>query len=70
MVCPIGINAFLFSGFCSVSKVPAGNFSNASFVGANTAKVLLPFKVSTRSVAFTAAINLVWFLDPAAISIM
>ena len=59
----IPFNAFLFSGFCGVSTVPAGNYSNASFVGANTAKVLLPSKVSTRSVAFTAAINVVWSLD-------
>mgnify|MGYP000391411717 CR=1 FL=1 len=35
--------------------VPAGNFANASLVGANTVNKPAPFNVSTKSAACTAA---------------
>jgi len=45
----------LFSGFNSVSTVPAGSFSKAAFVGAKTVNGPSLFKVDTRSAAVTAA---------------
>src|SRR4249920_3816672 len=45
----------LFSGFDSVSSVPAGSLANASFVGANTVKGPVPDNVSARPAAFTPA---------------
>ena len=47
----------MFSGFNKPSTVPAGNLSNAAFVGANTVNGPSPLKVSTKSAAFTAATN-------------
>ena len=45
----------LFSGFSSVSTVPAGSFENAALVGANTVKGPALISVSTSPAAFTAA---------------
>ena len=45
----------LFSGFNSFSTVPAGSFSNAALVGANTVNGPLPERVSARPAALTAA---------------
>ena len=41
----------------NASTVPAGNFANASSVGANTVKGPALFKVSTKPAAVTAAAN-------------
>ena len=47
----------LFSGFSRSFTVPAGSLAKASSVGAKTVNGPLPFSVSTRSVAWTAATN-------------
>ncbi len=52
----------LFSGFTSVSTVPAGSFLNAASVGAKTVKGPGPDSVSTRPAAFTAATSVVRLL--------
>ena len=52
----------MFSGFSSVSTVPAGSASNAAFTGANTVNGPLLCSVSTRPAAFTAATSVVWSL--------
>src|SRR4051812_10970021 len=57
------VSFFLFSGLTSVFTVPAGNFSNASLVGAKTVKGPLPSNVVTRSAAFTAATKVVWSFE-------
>ena len=49
----------LFSGFTSMSTVPAGSFAKASLVGANTVNGPGPFNVSTRPAALTAATSVV-----------
>src|ERR1700712_1648368 len=58
----------LFSGFRSVSTVPAGSFANAALVGANTVKGPGPDKVSTRPAALTAATSVVWSFELTALS--
>src|SRR6201996_2452769 len=58
----------LFSGFSSVSTVPAGSFANASFVGANTVNGPAPSSVSTKPAAFTAATSVVWSCEFTAFS--
>ena len=60
----------LFSGLSRSSTVPFGSAANASFVGANTVNGPLPFSVSTRSAAFTAATSVVWSLEFIAFSTM
>ena len=45
----------LFSGLSNDSTVPFGNLAKASSVGANTVNGPLPFKVSTKPAALTAA---------------
>ena len=55
------VNVALFSGLTSVSTVPAGNFANASLVGANTVNGPVPDNVVTRSAALTAATSVVKF---------
>jgi hypothetical protein len=45
----------LFSGFNSISTVPAGNLAKAASVGANTVNGPSPFKVSKSPPALTAA---------------
>jgi hypothetical protein len=50
--------------------VPAGNLSKASFVGANTVKGPLLFKVSTSPAALTAATRVVWSAELTALSTM
>jgi hypothetical protein len=45
----------LFSGFSSVSTVPAGSAEKAELVGAKTVNGPAPFSVSTSPAAFTAA---------------
>jgi hypothetical protein len=57
----------LFSGFSSVSTVPAGSFANASSVGAKTVNGPFPFSVSTSPAAcsaFASVLN-----DPAATAV-
>ena len=49
----------LFSGFSSVSTVPAGSFSKAALVGAKTVNGPAPWSVSTRPAALTAATSVV-----------
>src|SRR5688500_18744397 len=44
----------LFSGFSSVSSVPAGSLANAASVGANTVNGPGPLSVATRSAASSA----------------
>src|SRR5579864_2541787 len=60
----------LFSGFSSVSTVPAGSLANASLVGAKTVNGPAPLSVSTRPAAFTAATRVVWSAELTALSIM
>ena len=50
----------MFSGFNSVSTVPAGSLSNAELVGANTVNGPLLLSVSTSPAALTAATSVVW----------
>src|ERR1700743_2434879 len=57
------VSVALFSGFTSVSTVPAGSFAKAALVGANTVNGPLPSRVSTRPAAFTAATSVVWCLE-------
>src|ERR1700687_943755 len=57
----------LFSGFNRSSVVPAGNFANASSVGAKTVKGPLPFRVSTRPAACSAAVKVL--NEPAATAV-
>src|ERR1700749_1873263 len=54
------VSVALFSGFTRVSTVPAGSFSKAALVGANTVNGPLPSRVSTRPGAFTAATRGGW----------
>ena len=49
----------LFSGFNSVSTVPAGSFAKASLVGANTVNGPLPLSVSTSPPALIATTSVV-----------
>jgi len=49
----------LFSGWSSVSTVPAGSFPNAALVGASTVNGPGLFSVSTSPAAFTAATSVV-----------
>src|SRR6185503_16953090 len=60
----------LFSGFSSVSTVPAGSLSKAELTGANTVNGPLPFNVSTSPAAFTAATSVVWSAELTALSTM
>src|ERR1700743_168991 len=57
------VSVALFSGFTSVSTVPAGSFAKAALVGANTVNGPLPSSVSTRPAAFTAATSVVWSFE-------
>ena len=57
------VSVALFSGFTSVSTVPAGSLPKAALVGANTVNGPLPSSVSTRPAAFTAATSVVWSLE-------
>src|SRR6478736_7263670 len=57
------VSCALFSGFSSVSTVPAGSFLKAALVGANTVKGPSPDSVSTRPAAFTAATSVVWSFE-------
>src|SRR5947209_1550044 len=57
------VSVSLFSGLTKLSTVPAGNLSNASFVGANTVNGPVPDNVSTRPAAFTALTSVVWSLE-------
>ena len=58
----------LFSGSNKLSTVPAGSFTKASLVGANTVNGPLLFKVVTKSAAFKASISVVCALQPPATS--
>ena len=49
----------LFSGFKSVSTVPAGNFAKALLSGAKTVKGPVPSRVAARPAACTAATTVV-----------
>src|SRR5690606_8763764 len=60
----------LFSGFSSVSTVPAGRAAKASLVGARTVKGPAPDRVSTRPAALTAATSVVWSAELTAFSMM
>src|SRR5579863_1692084 len=51
----MAFNLSLFSGLRSDSTVPAGSLLKASSVGANTVKGPLPFRVSARPAAWSAA---------------
>ena len=57
------VRVALFSGFTSVSTVPAGSLPKAVLVGANTVNGPLPSSVSTRPAAFTAATSVVWSFE-------
>ena len=57
------VRVALFSGFTSVSTVPAGSLPKAALVGANTVNGPLPSRVSTRPAAFTAATSVVWSFE-------
>ena len=61
--CKILIRSSFFSGFNKPSTVPAGNFSNAALVGANTVNGPALLKASTSSAALTAA-NIAGFTVP------
>src|SRR5258708_8553137 len=60
----------LFAGFSSVSTVPAGSFSKASLVGANTVNGPFDFSVATNPAALTAATRVVWSCEFIALSTM
>ena len=60
----------LFSGFTSISTVPAGSLAKAASVGAKTVNGPGPWRVSTRPAAFTAATSVVWSFEAAAFSTM
>ena len=60
----------LFSGFTSVSTVPAGSLAKASLVGAKTVKGPGELSVSTRPAALTAATRVVWIGELTAFSTM
>ena len=64
------VSMSLFSGFSSVSTVPAGRASKAALVGANTVKGPSPCRVSTRPAACTAATSVVWSFEFTAFSTM
>src|ERR1700722_20664794 len=57
------VSCALFSGFTSVSTVPAGSLLKAALVGAKTVKGPAPLRVSTRPAALTAATRVVWSLE-------
>src|SRR5829696_3160523 len=57
----------LFSGLSRLSTVPAGSFANAASVGANTVNGPVPFSVSTRSAALSAAASVL--NEPAATAV-
>src|SRR5581483_2048603 len=60
----------LFSGFRSDSTVPAGSLLKASSVGANTVKGPLPFRVSARPAACSAAAKVLKVPAATAVSTM
>ena len=64
------VSAGLFSGLSRVSTVPAGSAVKAALTGANTVNGPMPFSVSTRPAALTAATRVVWSLELTALSMM
>src|SRR5512139_3636427 len=56
----------LFSGLSRLSTVPAGSLANAASVGAKTVNGPLPWRVSTRPAAFTAATRVLKLSAPEA----
>ena len=63
---PGDFKSAFFSGFNKSSTVPAGNFSKAAFIGANTVNGPVLLSASTNSAALTAATNVLWSLLPTA----
>ena len=63
----MAVSLALFSGLSRLSSVPAGSLANASSVGANTVNGPLPFSVSTRPAACSAAARVL--NDPAATAV-
>src|SRR4051794_38816784 len=58
----------LFSGLSRDSMVPAGSLAKASSVGASTVNGPVPFRVLTRSAAWTAATRVLNLPAPTAVS--
>jgi hypothetical protein len=56
-----------FSGFTRFSTVPAGSFAKAASEGAKTVNGPLPFRVSVRPAAVTAATRVL--NEPAAMAV-